>query len=293
MSQLQPDPRRRLLAGLPATEHEVLLAGVSTTVLQGGSGPPLVLLHGPGGSAVHWMRVLPRLMADHRVIAPDLPGQGSSQVLDGPLSAEQVLGWLSDLIDATCPAPPALAGNALGGAIAARFAAQGPGRLSRLVLVDALGLAPFAPAPEFGGALHAFMGEPGPATHEALWRQCALDLDSLRTRMGDELWQAFEDYNLDRAATQSVQSALGTLMEQFALAPIEPSELDRIASPAALIWGRQDRATPLAVAEATSARHGWPLHVIEDCGDDPPLERPGAFVEALAATLARSAEAVA
>ena len=55
--------RKRLLSGASVTEHEVLLAGVSTAVVQGGQGPPLVLLHGPGGSAVHWARVLPRLAA--------------------------------------------------------------------------------------------------------------------------------------------------------------------------------------------------------------------------------------
>ena len=52
-------------------------------------------------------------------------------------------------------------------------------------------------------------------------------------------------------------------------------------SPPRLIWGRHDLATPLEVAEAASARHGWPLHVIEDCADDPPVEQPEAFLAAL------------
>jgi hypothetical protein len=51
----------------------------------------------------------------------------------------------------------------------------------------------------------------------------------------------------------------------------------------ALVWGRHDLATPLAVAEAVAADCGWPLHVIDDCADDPPMERPEAFVRALAA----------
>ena len=41
-----------------------------------------------------------------------------------------------------------------------------------------------------------------------------------------------------------------------------------------MIWGRHDLATPLRVAELASARQGWRLHVIDDCGDDPPVERP-------------------
>ena len=73
-------------------------------------------------------------------------------------------------------------------------------------------------------------------------------------------------------------AALGGLMERFGLPAIPAAELERIAVPTALIWGRHDLATPLEVAEAASARHGWPLHVIEDCADDPPVEQPEAFV---------------
>jgi hypothetical protein len=36
-----------------------------------------------------------------------------------------------------------------------------------------------------------------------------------------------------------------------------------------LIWGRHDLQARLRVAQAASARYGWPLHVIEDCGADP------------------------
>ena len=75
-------------------------------------------------------------------------------------------------------------------------------------------------------------------------------------------------------------------MGEFGLPEIPDAELERIAVPTSLIWGRQDLATPLAVAEAVSARHGWPLHVIEDCGDDPPIEQPEAFLRALRSELA-------
>ena len=57
------DARERLLAGMPVTERRLQLAGVSTAVLEGGDGPPVVLLHGPSGYAAHWMRVIPGLVA--------------------------------------------------------------------------------------------------------------------------------------------------------------------------------------------------------------------------------------
>ena len=53
--------RERLLAGLPVTERRLRLAGISTVVLEGGDGPPLLLLHGPAGNAAHWARVIPDL----------------------------------------------------------------------------------------------------------------------------------------------------------------------------------------------------------------------------------------
>jgi pimeloyl-ACP methyl ester carboxylesterase len=278
------DPRERLLAGLPVTERRLQLAGVSTAVLEGGDGPPVVLLHGPGGYAAHWMGVIPGLVPTHRVIAPDLPGHGASEAADGALGAERVLGWLGELIERTCVSPPAVVGQLLGGAIAARFAIDRGDSLNQLVLVDTFGLTEFQPVPEFGFALRQFLAQPTEATHQDLWRHCAFDLDGLRRRMG-ERWKPFEAYNLERASTPSVQAALATLMERFGTPAIPAPDLARIAVPTTLIWGRHDRATPLSVAEAASARYGWPLHVIENANDDPPVERPEALLDALRATL--------
>jgi pimeloyl-ACP methyl ester carboxylesterase len=278
--QAPAGPRERLLAGVPVIERRLDLAVVSTAVLEGGEGPPLLLLHGPGANATHWMRVIPDLVRTHRVVAPDLPGQGRSEVTDGPLDADRVLAWLGELIDRTCASPPTLVGYALGGAIAARFAAGHGDRLSAMVLVDALGLVAFEPAPEFGRALHEFLAQPTERTHEGLWRYCAHDLEGLRERM-DERWEPFVRYNVDRARAPSAQAALGVLMEQFGAPAIDADELARIAVPSTLIWGRHDIATPLAVAAEASARYGWPLHIIENAADDPPIEQPEAFLRVL------------
>lgn len=273
------------MAGIPVTQRRRQLAGVSTAVLEGGAGPPVVLLHGPAATAAHWLRVLPDLVATHRVIAPDLPGQGASELADGPLDAEGTVAWLGELIKRTCPSPPALVGYALGGAVAARFAVDQSHRLARLVLVDAFGLVPFEPPPEFGLAIHEFLAHPSEATHDGLWRQCALDLADLRERMGAR-WEPLQAYNLDQARTPSVAAALGALIGHFAAAAIPAADLARITVPTSLIWGRHDLATPLPVAEATSARYGWPLQVIENAATEPPIEAPEAFLEALHATLA-------
>jgi pimeloyl-ACP methyl ester carboxylesterase len=276
--------RERLLAAMPITERRLQLGGVSTAVLAGGDGPPVVLLHGPMGYGAHWMRVISDLVTTHRVIAPDLPGHGASEVRDGALDADRVLAWLGELIERTCASPPALVGQLLGGAIAARFAREHGDRLSRLVLVDTFGLSRFEPAPEFGLALNDYLAQPTERTHENLWRHCAFDPDGVRRRMAAH-WVPFQAYNLDRARTPSVQVALRALMEQFGLPAIPAADLARITVPTTLIWGRHDRATPLPIAEAASARYGWPLHVIEDANDDPPIEQPEAVLRALRVAL--------
>jgi pimeloyl-ACP methyl ester carboxylesterase len=276
--------RRELLALIPVTERQLQLGGISTAVLEGGGGPPLVLLHGPAGYAAHWMRVIPGLVATRRVVAPDLPGHGASGLGDGPLDMERVMAWLAELIDRTCTSAPALVGQLLGGAIAARFASRHPDRASRLILIDTFGLSAFRPAREFSQALSAFLAQPTEQTHERLWRQCAFDLDGLRQRMGQR-WQPFAAYNLDRIRTPHVQAALQALLQLFE-SPIAPDDLARMAVPVTLIWGRHDQATPLSVAETASARYRWPLHVIDDANDDPPIEQPEALLRVLRLALA-------
>jgi pimeloyl-ACP methyl ester carboxylesterase len=279
---VEGDARERLLSGLPVSERRLQLAGIPTAVLEGGDGPPIVLLHGPGEYAAKWLHVIPDLVKTYRVIAPDLPGHGASEGTDGPLDRERVLMWLGELIERTCSSAPVLVGQILGGAIAACFASEHGDRLERMVLVDALGLAPFQPAPEFGQALGEFLAQPSEDTHDRLWQRCAFDLDGLRDRMG-ERWEALKAYNLDRARTPSLQATQHSLMEQFGLPAIAPATLAAIAVPTSLIWGRHDLATPLPVAEAASARYGWSLRVIENAADDPPLEQPEAFLQALRA----------
>jgi pimeloyl-ACP methyl ester carboxylesterase len=223
--------------------------------------------------------VIPDLVGTHRVIAPDLPGHGASGGGDR-VDGEGILAWLDELIARTCPVPPALVGQIVGGAIAARFVAQSGERVERLVLVDALGLSAFQPTAEFGAALGDFLQGPTPETLDGLWARCAFDLDALRERLGDR-WQPLRAYALDRASTPAALGAMQRLMAAFGMPAIPEAELAAIAVPTFLIWGRHDLATPLAVAEAASARYGWPLEVIEGAADDPPIEQPAAFLTAL------------
>jgi ubiquinone/menaquinone biosynthesis C-methylase UbiE/pimeloyl-ACP methyl ester carboxylesterase len=275
--------RERLLAGLPVTERRLQLNGIATAVLEGGDGPPVILIHGPAEYGARWWSAIAELVKTHRVIVPDLPGHGATDSPAVPFDHNRVLGWLDDLIDCTCPTRPVLVGQVLGGAIAARLACDRSDRLSGLVLVNALGLAEFQPPPDFGLALTDYLSAPTEETHDHLWNQCAFDYDTMRRRIGVR-WDWIKAYNVDRARTPALQATLPILMDQFGLRAIPPADLSRISVPTSLIWGRHHRPTPLSVAEAASARYGWPLHVIENVGD-PEVEQPHAFVEVLRAAL--------
>ena len=149
--------REQLLGATLATERRLMLAGISTAVLIGGDGPPIVLLHGPGEFALTWMRVMPELAKTNRVIVPDLPGHGAALLGDAPVDPDQVIGWLGELIEQTCASPPYLAGHLLGGAIAARFAIAHGEQVRGLVLVDTFGLRHLRPSPLFTLTLINFL----------------------------------------------------------------------------------------------------------------------------------------
>jgi pimeloyl-ACP methyl ester carboxylesterase len=276
--------RRRLMQGIGVDERRLELAGVSTALIEGGEGPPIVLLHGPGEFAGKWVRVLPALLASHRVVAPDLPGHGASASGDGPLDADRVLDWLDQLIEECCPEPPVLVGHVLGGAIATRYAIANGHKLERLILVDTLGLARFRPAPRFAFTMVRFLRNPNERSYERFMRQCSLDFDGLREGMG-ERWDPFASYNLELARSPAAKAA-GALMREVGLPRIPAGDLARIEVATDLIWGRQDRANRLAIAERASARYGWPLQVIDDCADDPARDRPEQFVQAIESALA-------
>ncbi len=277
--------RARLIDGLPVTEGCLELAGVSTWLLEGGEGPPIVLLHGQGGFAAMWGGVIQHLVESHRVIAPDLPGLGRSTVETGPPGADTVLQWVGELIDQTCPTPPVLVGMSLGGSIAARFAAGHSDRLAGLVLVAAGGLAgPVRPAPGVLFALVRHGIRPSQRTARRMLRHLAVDPERVRRQMGPRR-EAFEAYMLDLARTPSVQKSNRRLLRELGFPSIPPEDLARISVPTTLIWGRYDRVMPLRTAEEASARYGWPLHVIEDAGHVSLAEQPEAFLVALQASI--------
>jgi pimeloyl-ACP methyl ester carboxylesterase len=280
-------PLARLLDGVPLIQRRLDLAGVSTSLLEGGEGPPIVLLHGQGGFAAHWVQVIPHLVGSHRVVAPDLPGLGESEVRARRLDAPGLVAWLGDMIAQTCPEPPTLVGISVGGALAARFAAMHGGRICRVVLVNSGGLGRARPAPGALVALVWYSMRRTPAAFDRVISYVVEDPERVRNEWGDR-WAAFIAYDMDRTAQKKVRAADSQLLRRINMPRIPPDQLRDIGVPVALIWARNDRITRFRIAEEASARFGWPLYPIDDSGHFLIGERPDAFVEALRAAMGAS-----
>src|ERR1700736_5903812 len=112
------------------------LDGVTLRYELGGKGDrTLVLVHEMGGSLESWDDVAPRLAATHRVLRYDTRGAGMSQKVRGELGLDTMAGDIAALLDHTgITGKVALAGVAVGGAIALHFAARHPARTSAVAV---------------------------------------------------------------------------------------------------------------------------------------------------------------
>jgi pimeloyl-ACP methyl ester carboxylesterase len=273
------DARARMLAGLPLGERRLAVAGVSTVVLEGGSARPLILLHGgiECGAAI-WAPVAQALTESHRVIVPDLPGLGESEPV-GRLDAAAFADWLRALIEMTCEEPPELVAHSLTGGLAARFAARHGDLLRKLVIYAAPGIGPYRIPLGLRVVAMRFGLRPTERNAERFDRFAFFDFDGARRR--DPAWfEAFSAYTRQRATVPQVKRTMGRLLKAGAK-HVPDSDLRSIEVPTTLIWGRQDRFVPVALAEAASSRLAWPLQSIEHAGHVPHIERPGAFLHAL------------
>ena len=143
---------RLLLSG--ASERTVDVGGLPVRYFESIPQAPrpnqetLVLVHGFGDSAETWSLVLPRLKHEWRIVAPDLAGFGRTPIPPEGMRFSVLTDYLSRFLDVVGVQKAALAGNSLGGAIAIRYAAAHPERVSHLFLLDSAGLHP-------GATIHA------------------------------------------------------------------------------------------------------------------------------------------
>lgn len=107
-----------------------------------GEGPALVLLHGGTGSWRHWVRNIGPLARGRRVVAPDLPGLGESDLPLAPEDPHDTAGILAAGLDTVLGhgTPYDLAGFSYGGVIAGCLAVREVARVRSLTIIGSGGL---------------------------------------------------------------------------------------------------------------------------------------------------------
>ncbi|MEQ9815064.1 MAG: alpha/beta hydrolase [Azospirillaceae bacterium] len=120
-----------------AAQHvETLADGIRVHWRIWGSGPCLILLHGSGGSWLHWIANIEPLARSYRVVVPDIPGHGDSDAPPPPPTSEHLAALLSTGAESVFgDGPISIVGFSMGASIAVDLAASQDDRVSALVLV--------------------------------------------------------------------------------------------------------------------------------------------------------------
>jgi pimeloyl-ACP methyl ester carboxylesterase len=120
----------------PLTHDTAAVNGVRLHYRVGGSGSPVVLLHGWPQTGHCWRHVAGPLAADHTVIVPDLRGYGASDKPTGGFDKRTMAADVSALVRALGHERVAVVGHDRGGRVAHRWALDRPDEVTRLAVLD-------------------------------------------------------------------------------------------------------------------------------------------------------------
>jgi pimeloyl-ACP methyl ester carboxylesterase len=118
--------------------HTVLVHNQRIAYLDVGAGPPVILIHGFGGSLWQWEYQQHQLSQHFRVLTLDLPGAGLSDKPDIGYRPDQMLDYFVGFMDALKIPQATLVGNSMGAGLAIGMALTHPTRVAKLALVDGL-----------------------------------------------------------------------------------------------------------------------------------------------------------
>ena len=258
------------------TERFVSLRGgqFNVQLVEGGSGDPLLYLHGAGGFT-GWDACLDRLAAEFHVFAPAHPGVAQSDGLEHLDDLWDLVLFYEELLDALGLDRTFVVGHSYGGLLAAELAAQCPQRVRRLVLVGSLGLwLPDTPVADFFILTRSERAR-------LLWHDGESAVAQAYLAPPEDPTERME---ADLSRTQTL-AAVGKFVWPIPDKGL-PKRAHRITMPTLLLWGDSDGIVPPAYGPAfRQLLPNATLQVIDQCGHIPQIERPEAFFNAITAFL--------
>jgi pimeloyl-ACP methyl ester carboxylesterase len=240
--------------------------------LAGGSGEPVVLLHGIFAEKDHWVEFARPLTSRYRVIAFDLPGFGESsrlpsQTYDYAAQVER----LKKLLDALDVQKAHLAGNSMGGTIAVLFAVRYPERVASVAFIGA----PHGIKTAKPSAMDALIdaGKAPLVAHTAAeFEQMMSLVFAKRPFLPYPIWQASQ-----RDALRNAPSNLGLWTAQLKDRYLLDAWIGVLKQPSLTLWGDDDRVFDVTGAEVLRARLKAPrIEVLKGVGHLPMMEAPSA-----------------
>jgi pimeloyl-ACP methyl ester carboxylesterase len=250
---------------------------VFTPQHRGGSGSPLVCLHGFTGTWRTWELVLPTLERHHDVLAPTLLGHAGGPPLEGEFGEELVIAAVERAMDAAGFQTAHVVGNSLGGYVALKLAARGRAR-SVVALAPAGGWA--AGDRSYEDTARFF------ATMQAQLKAAVPHVDAIvasaqgRRQATQYIATNFEHIPPELVAHHvcGVASCTGApAMIDHAIREGYSLDADRIACPVRIVWGTDDRLLPWP-STAARFRTDWLPHAdwveLDGVGHCPQLDVP-------------------
>ena len=271
----QPSNFEQLLDIIDADvqHHFMDAAGIHTSYLEAGAGPPLVLLHGAGGGAVTWYKAIGPLSRHFRVIVFDRPGYGESEKPSAPYDKPFNTNWLLQAIKNLGLQRFSLVGNSEGGAVGIHFTLNHPEYLDKLILVGSAGLGDdWDKAIILKMALYKLL--PSPKWGDLLGRNVMQNPDDAHPAWHEYSTDVLKKKGGRRAFFQGRGRAVITFTDE---------ELRAVQAPTLLIWGEDEAFFPVSHGErAARLIPGARMEVIPGAGHLPFMEKPEIFCRLVA-----------